>query len=351
MDAHARDDLEDALERLIDAGVREALSVDAARVCVALGGGSGGVASTSAAPSDDVRKLRDAVVRAMRTRGHARDAVDACERALMMDAARDGDGDGGGVALAFVDALRRSATALQLDALERVATASTAPAMASADASADAMDVDETSERATRALERLVVDDAGARTPAEVLEAAAARAEKTLASLPKNHTEKLLDASSWTSEQRALIERVERALHDEYKARREMVAKRAQVTTTSFCYSSRLNALKAVREEFARRAVSDLHIMPQVTMDDVCDARHADLAMAGIKVTAGRGALNSAVKKIMIGAVPDRGGRTDTNDRAAMPAFQVRVDAPAADAHGSHKKQSAKEKKKGCKRW
>jgi len=215
----------------------------------------------------------------------------------------------------------------------------------------DAMDVDETSERAARALERLMVGDARARAPAEVLEAAAARATETLASLPENHTATLLDASKWTNEQRVLIERVERALHDEYKARREMVAKRAQVTTTSFCYSSRLNALKAVREEFARRAVSDLHIMPQVTMDDVCDARHADLAMAGIKVTAGRGALNSAVKKIMIGAVPDRGGRTDTNDRAAMPAFQVRVDAPAADAHGSHKKQSAKEKKKGCKRW
>ena len=151
------------------------------------------------------------------------------------------------------------------------------------------MDADETGERAVRAIERLAsgLEDAASKSTTEVLDAATARATATLRELPENHARKVLDASSWTNAQRELIERVERALHDEYKARREMVAKRAQVTTTSLCYSARLNALKDVREEFARRVVSELHVAPQVTMDDVCDARYADLAVAGIKVTAG----------------------------------------------------------------
>jgi hypothetical protein len=193
------------------------------------------------------------------------------------------------------------------------------------------------------------------------LAAATARATAALRELPENHTRKVLDASSWTNEQRELIERVEKALHDEYKARREMVAKRAQVTTTSFCYSSRLNALKDVREEFARRVVSELHIAPQVTMDDVCDARYADLAMAGIKVTAGNDGLQSAVKKVLMGSVPDRGGRTDGNDRSAMPAFTERTETPSGgrggrgggggDGRGGGRGGGPKPKKKGAVRW
>jgi hypothetical protein len=222
------------------------------------------------------------------------------------------------------------------------------------------MDADETGERAVRAIERLAsgLEDAASKSTTEVLDAATARATATLRELPENHARKVLDASSWTNAQRELIERVERALHDEYKARREMVAKRAQVTTTSFCYSARLNALKDVREEFARRVVSELHVAPQVTMDDVCDARYADLAVAGIKVTAGSDGLQSAVKKVLMGSVPDRGGRTDGSDRAAMPAFAARTDAPSGGRGGGGRggggdkpKPTPKPKKKGAVRW
>ena len=69
-------------------------------------------------------------------------------------------------------------------------------------------------------------------------------------------------------------------------------------------------------------------------MDDVCDARYADLAVAGIKVTAGSDGLQSAVKKVLMGSVPDRGGRTDGSDRAAMPAFAARTDAPSGGRGG-----------------
>ena len=47
--------------------------------------------------------------------------------------------------------------------------------------------------------------------------------------IAENHTHKVLNAASWTSEQREMIEEVEKALHAEYKARREMVVNQKQV--------------------------------------------------------------------------------------------------------------------------
>ena len=329
----------------------------------------------------DARALVEALREGGRTERCARAVaatMRACDRALRESGASEearrevvgafgalGQGD---------DAVERAVAVMRRCAFERMAADAEADARADGPTAieasggvGDAMEVDETSERVARALERLAVGLAVAdgATAEEVLEAAAARATAALAALPANHTERVLDASKWTAAQRELIERVERALHDEYKARREMVCTRAQVTTTSFCYSPRLNALKHVREDFARRVVSELHIAPQVTMDDVCDARYADLAMAGIKVTAGSEGLQSAVKKVMMGAVPDRGGRTDGSDRATtMPAFKERTDEPAGGGGrggggrggggrggGREGKSQEQKKKKGGVRW
>lgn len=325
--------------------------------------------------------LVDGVVEAMERCGASRAECEDVKNAYeaLVSGMKDGDaGKGTRTRAEAADALRRCAFSLQLNAVEhhdgggsgRDVTMATGGVSDGAIAGRDAMEVDEISERATRALERLAAGGAeaagGVGGAADVLEAAAARAARALEVLPSNHTHKVLDATSWTPAQSELIESVERALHDEYKARREMVAKRAQVTTTSFCYSSRLNSLKDVREDFARRVVSELHAAPTVTMDDVRDARFADLAMAGIKVNAGSAGLQSAVKKVLMGAVPDRGGRTDGNDRAnaPMPKFTERVAEPSGGGRGpggggggrggggrGGGGRSQKEKKKGCVRW
>ena len=328
----------------------------------------------------ELGKVVDGAVEAMERCGASRAECEDVRSAYGDLVAGMGGADAGRMRAAVADALRRCAFSLQLNAVEHHdggaggdATMATATATASATVGTvsgrDAMEVDEISERATRALERLAAAAAGGAEAAGragngcggaagVLEAAAARATRALEVLPSNHTHKVLDATSWTPAQSELIESVERALHDEYKARREMVAKRAQVTTTSFCYSARLNSLKDVREDFARRVVSELHAAPTVTMDDVRDARFADLAMAGIKVNAGSAGLQSAVKKVLMGAVPDRGGRTDGNDRAnaPMPKFTERVAEPSGGGGGrgggrGGGGRSQKEKKKGCVRW
>jgi len=350
----------DALERLEDCGVVDVASVDAEALAHACDARTGDVSAGGArALTICGRACADALERAGCGRSRAASVRDVFDRAKRGEAsARD----------ACVDALRRCATTLQLGALEaatreREATAH-GGAVGDGDAGADAMQVDETSERAARALERLRAgwSGEGGTSAAEALRAATTRAEALLTELPENHTHKVLNASAWTSEQRQMIEEVEKALHAEYKARREMVVNRAQVTTTSFCYSPRLHALKEVREEFARKVVTDLHVTSEVTMDDVCDARYADLATAGIKVNAGSEGLQSAVKKVIMGAVPDRGGRTDGDDRGAMPAFAARTEGPSggggrgggggrSGGGGGGGQPKPKPKKKGAVRW
>ena len=86
-------------------------------------------------------------------------------------------------------------------------------AVGDGDAPADAMEVHETSERATRALERLRAGWSGedGTSAAEALRAATTRAEALLKELPENHTHKVLNAASWTSEQHEMIEEVEKS--------------------------------------------------------------------------------------------------------------------------------------------
>lgn len=59
----------------------------------------------------------------------------------------------------------------------------------------------------------------------------------------------------------------------------------------------------------------------------------ADLAAIGAKVTSGTGGgARASVKSVLIGAVPDRGGRAEGREAAAlanMPAFAARKGAPA----------------------
>jgi hypothetical protein len=321
------------------------------------------------------KTLRESVLELMVRHGIERDVID--HEMMVYDGIFHGDGGGGGGgdddasresrALAFVKWSRRCATRVGVEILERHAAGTWHGASDAMETSVEAhgvdgMDVDgDVAARIEAALRRLDGGvTAGALDAEDVLRRATEKAREVMAAVPSTHTELLLDPSTWSAEQRELIERVHQALHEEYKVRREMIIKRAQVTTASFCFSPRLNAHKELREEFKRRIAEDFSVEPKVTMDDICDARGADLALVGIKVTAGSAGLNSSVKKIIMGAVPDRGGRTDVSDRAgSMPASTARAAdslgggaSAGASTSGKQPPKAAEKKKTGAsKRW
>lgn len=110
---------------------------------------------------------------------------------------------------------------------------------------------------------------------------------------------------------------IQRDLHDEYRMRREMLIKRLDVTIQSFQWSDRV---KQRGEEIAKAMASKRKTMssePNVQLSDLLAAR-VDLAIIEKTSSASvRRNTQSQLNKVIIGQVPDRGGRT--TDQAPPP--------------------------------
>lgn len=178
-----------------------------------------------------------------------------------------------------------------------------------------------------------------------------ARLEPLVAALPPGYFEPLLpqavgggggaaaaSASSppLTANQLAALREVDAALRDEYGVRRAVLVERAKMTLQSFTWSPRLrhdgtsDAVRALVEQ--RLASPELSAQPNVDFQSVFQCRAGDVAAVMRKATSGAGAggaLAASVKGVLMGSVPDRGGRAAAEGRpgAAMPAWRPRVAA------------------------
>jgi hypothetical protein len=192
----------------------------------------------------------------------------------------------------------------------------------------------------------------------EVLEASLGAVRSALRALPSDHLQRVFDESplKTLSEEDALFLRaVNDSFSSEYATRKETVARRAWLTVQSFGQSPRLKDTPDLVARFSKStgfgddgdhatrtpATSEeedsfrLPLDSIVAFADVCDARLADLARAQQRTNADSGRkLDASVKRVRIGAVPDRGGRTEFGGEGKsgagdMPAFAERgVDGP-----------------------
>lgn len=223
------------------------------------------------------------------------------------------------------------------------------------------------SERASRATWRLAdalapldprvascVDSGSAPDAPAVATAALACVKRALDALPTDHLRPLFpgggdgstgDASSFPGLDgdpviRSTVDAVANELAREYALRKETVARRAGLTVTSFSYSKRLKAQPEVGRDFLRRVGAGgtqaqgrdglPGIGRSVTLADARRARVADLARCVLRTNAeAHRTLDASVKRVLIGNVPDRGGRTEEARGGLggnMPAFTARVD-------------------------
>ena len=194
-----------------------------------------------------------------------------------------------------------------------------------------------------------------------VLQASLTAVRRALNALPTDHLARAISVegkNSLTSEENELLRQINAALKDEYATRKETVARRAWLTVQSFGQSARLKMKgdPSVLRTFSERAgfsdngdaigvdekmiegdkkVHDddddsyghLPTHSSVSLDDVWDCRLADLARLTQRVNAEAGQqLDASVKRVRIGSVPDRGGRTDVSgdSKKNMPAFTER---------------------------
>ncbi|KAG8278216.1 Protein fam98a [Homalodisca vitripennis] len=122
------------------------------------------------------------------------------------------------------------------------------------------------------------------------------------------------------------IQELQTELHKEYRMRREMLLKRLDVTIQSFQWSERLkNQQDRVVAVYGSKR-NAMKVEPNVDLADLLAARD-DLAILEKTSNASvRKNTQSSINKVMIGMVPDRGGRPSEQQAPPpeMPSWQQR---------------------------
>jgi len=163
------------------------------------------------------------------------------------------------------------------------------------------------------------------------------KVKESLASLPVQVVGKPLFTGVLSSTQWEILERIHADMKDEYRYRREMLLKRLDVTIQSFQWSGTAkNKQDAIVAAFGVKR-RQLVLEPNVSLADLLSAREDLIVLEKTSNANVRKNTSSAVNKVLIGRVPDRGGRPSEQQRPPpeMPSWQKRTEAPGGGRGGS----------------
>ncbi|KAG8223058.1 hypothetical protein J437_LFUL002006, partial [Ladona fulva] len=122
------------------------------------------------------------------------------------------------------------------------------------------------------------------------------------------------------------LEGIQQELHDEYKMRREMLIKRLDVTVQSFQWSDRAKSQEDRIAQIFQNKRAQFRVQPLVELSHLLAARE-DLAVLEKTSNASvRKNTQTSINKVIIGQVPDRGGRPSEQQPPPpeMPSWQQR---------------------------
>ncbi|XP_004601112.2 protein FAM98C isoform X1 [Sorex araneus] len=179
------------------------------------------------------------------------------------------------------------------------------------------------------------------RTPAsQLLQELHAKISELLPSLPPESLMPLLshplDAPQWEA-----LESLSQSLRDQYYCRRCLLLKRLDVTTAAFHWSDRAQAQGEAMRAVLSPIRETLTPEPAVSVAHVLAAR-ADLSrLIPATSKAARQGTCCAINKVLMGSVPDRGGRPGELE-APMPSWKNRRE----DGGGGGWKAGRRKKKK-----
>ncbi|XP_026155550.1 protein FAM98B isoform X2 [Mastacembelus armatus] len=154
------------------------------------------------------------------------------------------------------------------------------------------------------------------------------KVDKVLIDLPNGSVGNPVLKKSLSNEQWEKLHNINRVLSSEYECRRRMLIKRLDVTVQSFGWSDRA---KMKVDSMARAYQPKRHsLRPQSTVDmaDLLAAREDICNVVKTSSGASREKTTCAVNKILMGRVPDRGGRPSEIEAPPpeMPPWQKRQD-------------------------
>ncbi|XP_038217222.1 protein FAM98A [Zerene cesonia] len=115
-------------------------------------------------------------------------------------------------------------------------------------------------------------------------------------------------------------------MFEEYRLRRETLLTRLECTIQSFEWSDRLKSKKDLIQSTYRPKREHLRIKPDVKLSDFLAARSSLLQIEKTSSASVRKNTQSEVNKVLIGRVPDRGGRPNEQQPPPpeMPSWQQR---------------------------
>ncbi|EGG14364.1 hypothetical protein DFA_12136 [Cavenderia fasciculata] len=161
--------------------------------------------------------------------------------------------------------------------------------------------------------------------------------ENVLKQLPKDFiSEPFFKNVVFSDEEKQKIEAMSKILFADYDKRSEVLCKRLDVTVQSLMWSDKV---QHQMDEINWHINYQREIFPSIhyyTFQDLI-CTHSDIL--DIIKTCLQSKSTGLTKQIIVGTVPDRGGRT-TDRRPAMPSFHKRVEHPQDSFH--HRKKSKK---------
>ncbi|XP_012868976.1 PREDICTED: protein FAM98A [Dipodomys ordii] len=160
--------------------------------------------------------------------------------------------------------------------------------------------------------------------------------KETLAKVPPNHVGKPLLKKPMGPAHWEKIEAINQAIANEYEVRRKLLIKRLDVTVQSFGWSDRAKSQTEKLAKVYQPKRSALSPKSTVSVAHLLAARQ-DLSKI-LRTSSGsiREKTACAINKVLMGRVPDRGGRPNEIEPPPpeMPPWQKRQDGPQHQAGG-----------------
>ncbi|KAJ3661476.1 hypothetical protein Zmor_005886 [Zophobas morio] len=129
---------------------------------------------------------------------------------------------------------------------------------------------------------------------------------------------------------------VQKDLNSEYKIRREMLLTRLDVTIQSFQWSDKTKGKDELFEKIYTEKRKRLKTEPEVELSNLLAARSDIAIIEKTSNSSVRKNTRSSLNKVIIGQVPDRGGRTSEQapPPPEMPSWQQRTTTPSGGGRG-----------------
>lgn len=163
------------------------------------------------------------------------------------------------------------------------------------------------------------------------------KVRELLSKAPKDHLGQPLLNETLGVKQWSKVEEINSQLNQEYTLRRSMLLKRLDVTVQSFGWSDRAKAKKHEMSAVFHPLRKSLSATAPVTIPDIIAARSDLLRLT--KTSSGdiRDKTQCEINKIMMGKVPDRGGRpSHVGSPVEMPSFKKRTEPAPKDQRRSN---------------